>query len=76
MEVAKVVEVSNAHCMSPVVVSRAIREIPVGAILEVRTNDACARDDLRIWAKNTGNEIISIEEIGDGWVRILIRRLR
>ena len=76
IRIAKVVEFSGANCMSPVIVARAIREVQVGEVIEVRTNDACARDDLKIWAKNTGNEILSIEDIGNGWFRILIRRAK
>ena len=76
VKIAKVVEFSGANCMSPVIVARAIREVQVGEVIEVRTNDVCAKDDLKIWAKNTGNEILNIEDIGNGWFRILIGRVK
>lgn len=76
MEVYKTIKISGAHCLSPVELKRAIDEVPVGGILEVLTNDACARDDIPAWCRFTKNQLLSFEEVGDGWMRFLIRRTR
>jgi len=61
------VKISGANCLSPMVLRKEIAEVPVGEVLEVITNDSCAREDIRVWCKFTGNELVSVEEMGEGY---------
>jgi tRNA 2-thiouridine synthesizing protein A len=58
--------------------SQAIKEIPVGGILEVLATDQGSKPDLTAWAKMTGNELLGISEEGDSpkVYRFHIRRLK
>ncbi|WP_069806373.1 sulfurtransferase TusA family protein [Vulcanisaeta thermophila] len=70
------IRISGVGCLSPVEVNRAIREVPIGGILEILSNDPCSKDDIKVWARYTGNELVLVDYAGDGWYRFLIRRRR
>ncbi|MFB6491346.1 MAG: sulfurtransferase TusA family protein [Thermoproteus sp. AZ2] len=76
MQVYKTIKISGAHCLSPVELKKAITDVPVGGVLEVLTNDACAREDIPAWCRFTKNELLAFEELDGGWMRFLIRRAR
>jgi hypothetical protein len=46
MAVAKSIRISGAHCLGPVELKKAIADGPVGGLLEVITNNVCAREDI------------------------------
>ena len=47
-------------------VARAMRELPPGAVITVRTDRLPAVDsDVRAWCRTTGHELIAIEEVAD-----------
>ncbi len=70
----KSVKISGSHCLGPVVVNRELSEVPIGGILEIITDDVCAKEDLRVWAKFTKNEIVKIEELEGGWMKFWMKR--
>ena len=57
-------------------VNKEISDVPLGGVLEILTDDPCAREDLRVWAKFTKNEIVKVEDLEGGWVRFWIVRRR
>lgn len=64
LKVAKTLDVRGLMCPMPVIKTReAIKEIGVGEVLEVIATDPASKPDLAAWAKMTGNEILSVEEI-------------
>jgi tRNA 2-thiouridine synthesizing protein A len=61
-------------CPEPLFQTReAIDAIEVGDVLEVFADDPAAEEDLTRFAKRTGNEVVSIEDVGD-YKRFLLRR--
>ncbi|MEM3638228.1 MAG: sulfurtransferase TusA family protein [Conexivisphaerales archaeon] len=75
----KVLDTKGLLCPVPVLkTSAAIKEIQVGELLEVLATDPGSRPDLAAWARITGNELVSVEELnGTPKVyRFLIRRLK
>lgn len=58
--------------------SQAIKEVPVGGILEVLTTDPGSDPDLTSWAKMTGNVIIgtNVDDSHGKVFRFRIRRLK
>lgn len=59
--------------------SQAIKETPVGGVLEILTTDPGSKPDLTAWAKMTGNELLGISvEDGDSPIvfKFRIRRLK
>jgi len=61
-------------CPEPLFQTReAIEALEEGEILEVLADDPAAEEDLVRFAKRTGNEMVSVEDLGDH-KRFLIRR--
>lgn len=52
-------------CPIPVVkVSQAIKNLPVGSILEATATDPGVLADIPAWTKSTGNELLAMEREG------------
>jgi tRNA 2-thiouridine synthesizing protein A len=65
IKVVKVLDLKGLACPMPVVkVSKGIKEIEVGQVLQAVTSDPGALTDFPAWAKTTGNEIIKTETEG------------
>lgn len=63
-------------CPEPLFQTReAVDAMEVGDVIEVLTDDPAAEEDLVRFAKRTGHEMISVEDLGDH-KRFLIRRGR
>jgi len=63
-------------CPLPVVkVSKAIKEVPVGGIIEATATDPGVLADIPAWARTTGNEVVKIEREGK-LVRFIVRRVK
>jgi len=50
-------------------------KITVGEILEVLADDLAAEEDLKAWAKRTGQKILEIEKTTEG-LRFLIKKTK
>ncbi len=63
-------------CPIPVVkVAKAIKDLPVGGVLEATATDPGVLADIPAWARTTGNEVIKIEREGK-LVKFQIRKLK
>ena len=64
--IAKVMDLKGLPCPMPVVkVSKGIKEIEVGEILEAHSTDPGALADFPAWARTSGNEIVKTEQTED-----------
>ena len=74
MKVDKVLDLKGMPCPMPVVkVSKGIKDIQVGQVLEAVTTDPGSLADFPAWARTSGNEILKTEQ-GDGTIRFYIKR--
>jgi tRNA 2-thiouridine synthesizing protein A len=63
-------------CPIPVVkVSKAVKDLPIGGVLEATATDPGVLADIPAWARTTGNEVVKIERDGK-LVRFVLRRLK
>lgn len=63
-------------CPIPVVkVSKAIKDVPVGGIIEATATDPGVMADIPAWAKSTGNEMVKVEKEGKV-IRFWVKRLK
>lgn len=70
----KVMDLKGLPCPMPVVkVSKGIKEIEVGQILEAMSTDPGSLTDFPSWARTSGNEIVKTEQDGD-IIRFFIKR--
>ena len=71
----KTMDLKGLPCPMPVVkVSKGIKEIEVGQILEAVTTDPGALADFPAWAKTSGNEILKTDQ-DDATITFYIKRL-
>ena len=67
-------DVKNLNCPLPILkAKKALREVPVNALLEVLATDPGAEKDFIAFCANTGHELIENEQ-NDGIYRIVLRR--
>jgi TusA-related sulfurtransferase len=50
-----------------------IRELEIGQVLEVLSDDKGIKTDMPAWCESTGNELVGIEE-KDGEYRVYVRK--
>jgi tRNA 2-thiouridine synthesizing protein A len=61
----KVMDLKGLPCPMPVVkISKGIKEVQVGQIVQAITSDPGALADFPAWAKKSGNEILKTEQDG------------
>ena len=66
VQVAKVLDLKGLACPMPVVqVSKGIKDVEVGQIIEAHTTDPGSLTDFPAWAKTSGNEIVKTDQEGD-----------
>jgi TusA-related sulfurtransferase len=67
IKVEKKIDLSGLPCPMPVVkISKEIKTVEVGQVVEARTTDPGALSDFPAWAQSSGNEIVKVEEGADG----------
>ena len=82
METSKVVNVDRQidciglFCPMPIVKTReAIRELRVGQVLEMFSDDPASDADMKVWAERSGHELIGVSREGAVY-RFLVRKTR
>ena len=74
IDTKKVMDLKGMPCPMPVVkVSKGIKEVEVGEVIEAQTTDPGALSDFPAWARTSGNEIVKTEQDGDV-IRFFIKR--
>ncbi|OGP80731.1 MAG: response regulator SirA [Deltaproteobacteria bacterium RBG_16_54_11] len=66
MKVDKIMDLKGMPCPMPVVkVSKGIKEVAIGQVIEAHTTDPGALADFPAWARTSGNEILKTDQTGD-----------
>ncbi len=74
IQASKVMDLKGLPCPMPVVkVSKGIKDVQVGQVVEAITTDPGALTDFPAWAKTSGNEILKTEQ-DNGLIRFYIKR--
>jgi TusA-related sulfurtransferase len=64
--VTKVLDLKGLACPMPVVkMSKGIKEVEIGEVVEAHTTDPGSLTDFPAWAKTSGNEILKTDQEGD-----------
>ncbi len=70
----KVVDARGAQCPGPLVeLIRAVKEVPVGTVVEVWTQEARTKDDAKAWCERSGQEFVGVLP-AEGYERVLVRK--
>lgn len=74
IKVDKVMDLKGLPCPMPVVkVSKGIKDVEVGQVIEAVTSDPGSLADFPAWAKTSGNEILKTEQ-EEGVIKFYIKR--
>ncbi|OGP87773.1 MAG: response regulator SirA [Deltaproteobacteria bacterium RBG_16_47_11] len=72
----KTMDLKGLPCPQPVIkVSKGIKEIQVGQVLQAITTDPGALSDFPAWARTSGNEILKTDQ-GGGLITFWIKRVK
>jgi tRNA 2-thiouridine synthesizing protein A len=76
IKVDKTMDLKGLPCPQPVIkVSKGIKEIQVGQVLEAVTTDPGSLADFPAWARTSGNEILKTEQ-ESGTIKFWIKRAK
>jgi len=74
--VHKLLDCIGLYCPMPVIrTKQEMDKLAVGETLEVLADDPAAEEDLKAWAKRTGQKILEIEKTKEG-LRFLIKKTK
>jgi len=74
IKVDKVMDLKGLPCPMPVVkVSKGIKEVEVGQVIEAISSDPGSLTDFPAWARTSGNEILKTEQDGE-FIKFYIKR--
>jgi tRNA 2-thiouridine synthesizing protein A len=74
IKVDKVLDLKGLPCPMPVVkISKGIKEVEVGQVVEAITTDPGSLADFPAWAKTSGNEILKTAQ-DNGLIKFYIKR--
>ena len=74
IKVDKVLDLKGMPCPMPVVkISKGIKEVEVGQVVEAHSTDPGSLTDFPAWARTSGNEILKTEQDGDV-IKFFIKR--
>ncbi len=70
----QILDCIGLYCPVPVLKTRQeMDKLAIGEVLEVLADDPAAEEDLKAWAKRTGQKILEIEKTDEG-TRFLIQK--
>ena len=74
IKISKSLDLKGLACPMPVVkISKGIKEVAVGELIEAHTTDPGSLADIPAWGRTTGHEIVETVQEGED-IRFLIRR--
>jgi len=74
--VHQILDCIGLYCPMPVIRTKEeMDKLDIGEILEVLADDSAAEEDLKAWAKRTGQKILEIERTNEG-MRFLIQKIK
>ena len=75
MQIDKDLDTSGLNCPLPILkAKKALAEMTSGQLLRVVSTDPGSTRDFQAFAKQTGNELLDQEIIGDDFIHVLKRR--
>ncbi|MEE8470777.1 MAG: sulfurtransferase TusA family protein [Dehalococcoidia bacterium] len=70
----RILDCIGLYCPMPILNTRQeMDKLAVGEVLEVWADDPAAEEDLKAWAKHSGQRILEIEKTGEG-MKFLIQK--
>jgi tRNA 2-thiouridine synthesizing protein A len=75
MNIDKELDTSGLNCPLPILkAKKALAEMTSGQLLRVKATDAGSVRDFATFAKQTGNELLEQQTVGNSFIHVLKRR--
>lgn len=75
VEPTQVLDVKGLRCPMPVVrAKKAIDELAPGQVLRVEATDPGSMADFQAWARSTGHELLSVEQVGGTYIYLIRKK--
>ncbi|MGB3067092.1 MAG: sulfurtransferase TusA family protein [Ottowia sp.] len=75
MDIDKEVDARGLNCPLPILkAKKALAELQSGQLLKVLCTDAGSVRDFQAFSKQTGNELVEQQTVGDEFIHVLRRR--
>ena len=75
MEIHKEIDTRGLNCPLPILkAKKALADMASGQLLKVLATDAGSLRDFQAFAKQTGNELVEQQTVGEEYVHVLRRR--
>jgi len=76
MKADAILDTLGLYCPMPIVkTAKKIKDLKIGQVLEVISDDEGIKEDMPAWCKRTGNECLRIEE-REGEYRVYVKKLK
>ena len=75
MQIDKEIDTRGLNCPLPILkAKKALTELQSGQLLRVVSTDGGSLRDFQAFAKQTGNELVEQQTVGDEYIHVLRRR--
>ena len=75
MEFQKDLDARNLNCPLPILrTKKALADMTSGQVLRIVTTDPSSVKDFQAFAKQTGNELVEQQTVGEEYIHVLRRR--
>ena len=75
MDIAKEIDTRGLNCPLPILkAKKALTELQAGQLLKVVATDPGSLRDFQAFARQTGNELVDQQTVGDEFIHVLRRR--
>ena len=76
MKADAILDTLGLYCPMPIVkTAEKIKDLKIGQVLEVISDDEGIKEDMPAWCKRTGNEFLRTEE-REGEYRVYVKKLK
>ena len=75
MDIHKEIDTRGLNCPLPILkAKKALADMASGQLLRVVATDSGSMRDFQAFAKQTGNELVEQQQVGDEYIHVLRRR--
>ena len=75
MDIHKEIDTRGLNCPLPILkAKKALSDMASGQLLKVVATDSGSRRDFQAFAKQTGNELVEQQTVGEEYIHVLRRR--
>ncbi len=69
------IDARGSHCPGPLMeLIRGLKSAQEGEVIAVLSSDAGSKTDIPLWVQKAGNEMVAIEDLGEGVSRFIVRK--